>query len=67
MASDRVAFITGAGRGIGRALAIGFANAGYRVVVGSTTMARNEVVAAEIKAQGGAAMGASMCWSITLR
>jgi len=49
-------FITGAGRGIGKALAAGFANAGYRVAVGSTTMERNEAVANDIAERGGEAL-----------
>jgi NAD(P)-dependent dehydrogenase (short-subunit alcohol dehydrogenase family) len=48
--------ITGAGRGIGKALALGFAGAGYRVAVGSPTMSRNEAVAAAIADQGGQAL-----------
>src|SRR5207249_4760907 len=48
--------VTGAGRGIGRALALGFASAGYRVAVGSPTMSRNETVAAAIVERGGQAL-----------
>ena len=51
-----VVFVTGAGRGIGKALALGFAREGYRIGVGSTTMARNEAVAASIVADGGEAL-----------
>jgi 3-oxoacyl-[acyl-carrier protein] reductase len=54
--ATRVAFVTGAGRGIGKALALGFARAGYGVVVGSTTPALNEAVADEIQASGGLAL-----------
>ncbi len=54
--SKPVVFVTGAGRGIGKALALGFAREGYRVAVGSTTMARNEAVAASIAADGGEAL-----------
>src|SRR5438045_578191 len=49
-------FVTGAGRGIGKALALGFADAGYRVAVGSTTMERNEAVANAIAQRGGEAV-----------
>src|ERR1051325_3514548 len=42
MANERVAFITGSGRGIGKALALGFAQEGYAVVVTSTTQDRNQ-------------------------
>ena len=51
-----VVFVTGAGRGIGKTLATGFAHEGYRVGVGSTTMALNEAVAAAIVADGGEAL-----------
>lgn len=53
-------FVTGAGRGIGKALALGFASAGYRVAVGSTTMSRNEAVTAAIVQQGGQALPLSI-------
>jgi NAD(P)-dependent dehydrogenase (short-subunit alcohol dehydrogenase family) len=48
----KVAIVTGAGRGIGRAIALGFANAGADVVVTSRTVAELESVAAEIEAAG---------------
>ena len=54
--SKPVVFVTGAGRGIGKTLALGFAHEGYRIGVGSTTMARNEAVAASIVADGGEAL-----------
>jgi NAD(P)-dependent dehydrogenase (short-subunit alcohol dehydrogenase family) len=50
--SGRVAFVTGGGRGIGKAIAIGMARVGYRVVVASTTQANNEAAAEEIRAAG---------------
>jgi NAD(P)-dependent dehydrogenase (short-subunit alcohol dehydrogenase family) len=52
----RVAFVTGAGRGIGKAIALGLAGAGYHTVVTSTTQANNEAAAAEIRASGGEAL-----------
>jgi NAD(P)-dependent dehydrogenase (short-subunit alcohol dehydrogenase family) len=50
---QRVAFITGAGRGIGRTLAQGFDADGYRVAVASTTAARNDAVVKSIVDAGG--------------
>lgn len=55
-ADGKVAFITGAGRGIGKALALGFAREGYCVVVSSTTASRNEVVADTIRENGSDAL-----------
>ena len=61
--TGRVAVITGASRGIGRALALGLARAGYGVVVAAKSTAPTEklpgsihTVAAEIEALGGRAL-----------
>jgi len=51
--SDRVAIVTGAGRGIGRAIAIKLAGVGATVVVSDILDKEAEVVAGEIKAAGG--------------
>jgi 3-oxoacyl-[acyl-carrier protein] reductase len=55
MSNSRTAFVTGAGRGIGRAVALSLAQAGARVVVASNEPENNEKVAAEIRAAGGEA------------
>ena len=55
MNNSRTAFVTGAGRGIGRAVALSLAQAGARVVVASNEPENNEKVAAEIRAVGGEA------------
>ena len=52
---DRVALITGAGRGIGRAIALTFAVEGARVAVTGRNMERMAQVVDEIRAGGGAA------------
>jgi len=49
---DRVAIITGAAQGIGRAYALRFAREGARVVVADIRLAEAEVVAAECRALG---------------
>ena len=51
----RVAFITGAGQGIGRACALALAGAGARVALGARSVDKLEAVAAEIEAAGGEA------------
>ena len=48
----RVAIVTGAGKGIGRSIAIGLAEAGADVVVASRTQADLDTVADEIRATG---------------
>jgi NAD(P)-dependent dehydrogenase (short-subunit alcohol dehydrogenase family) len=53
----RIALITGSTRGIGRAMALGFAARGAAVVVTGRTAAVAESVAAEIATAGGRAIG----------
>lgn len=54
--SGKVAFITGARRGMGRADAIALAKQGAKVVVTDITLDECEVVADEIRAEGGEAL-----------
>jgi NAD(P)-dependent dehydrogenase (short-subunit alcohol dehydrogenase family) len=54
--SGKVAIVTGGGRGIGKAIALGLAGAGAKVVVGSRTQKEIEDVAAEISRLGGKAL-----------
>jgi NAD(P)-dependent dehydrogenase (short-subunit alcohol dehydrogenase family) len=52
----RVAIVTGGGRGIGRALSVGLAGAGARVVVASRSFDACQQTVAEIEQLGGAAV-----------
>lgn len=50
--TDQVAVVTGAGRGIGAATAVAFAEAGADVVISSRTAAQLEAVAERVRAAG---------------
>jgi 3-oxoacyl-[acyl-carrier protein] reductase len=54
--SNRVAFVTGASRGIGRAIALTLCRANFDIVVASPEIELNEQVADEIRALSGEAM-----------
>ena len=54
---DRVALVTGAGRGLGRAHAMALAEGGAKVVVNDLAEPDAQQVAAESRESGGAAMG----------
>ncbi len=53
---DRVAIITGGGRGIGKAIALAFAAEGAKVIVAARTLSKLEETVGEIKAKGGQAI-----------
>jgi len=53
---DNVALVTGAGRGIGRTVAIALAHAGWRVILTSRTQEQLDEVANAIRAGGGNAL-----------
>ena len=53
--TNRIAFITGASRGIGRACALSLSKSGAKVVLAARQLDKLEAVAAEIRTAGGAA------------
>ena len=57
---NRIAMVTGASRGIGRACALELAKAGAKVALAARQIDRLEEVAAEIRASGGEALVAQM-------
>ena len=54
--TGKVAIVTGGGRGIGRAIALGLAGAGATVVIAGRTVEQLDAVAKEIAALGGRAL-----------
>ena len=52
---DKIVLVTGASRGIGKALAIGFANAGAKVICASSSEGGTQITENEIKKNGGIA------------
>jgi 3-hydroxybutyrate dehydrogenase len=57
---DKVAVVTGAASGLGKAIALRYAQEGARVVIADLNRSQADVVAAEIKAGGGQALGVVM-------
>ena len=54
--SGKVALVTGAGRGIGRAIALGYARAGAAIGCAARTVGEIDQLAAQIRSEGGSAL-----------
>lgn len=54
--SGKVAVVTGAGQGIGRAIALGFGREGAKVIIGDQNQATGREVESEIRSTGGLAL-----------
>lgn len=63
--TGNVAIVTGGGKGIGRAIALGLAQAGAKVVVASRTVPELEAVAEEIRSKGGEAVAVKTDLTVT--
>jgi NAD(P)-dependent dehydrogenase (short-subunit alcohol dehydrogenase family) len=61
---DKNAIVTGAGSGIGRAIALGFAREGARVVCADIDLASAQTTAEDIRARGGDALAAPVDVSV---
>src|SRR6266853_5625449 len=58
-ATDKIVLVTGGSKGLGRAMALGFAEAGADVVVASRKLEQCETVADEVRAMGRRALAVS--------
>jgi 3-oxoacyl-[acyl-carrier protein] reductase len=57
---NRVAFVTGASRGIGRAITLALGRAGFAIVAAATTIEENQEFAEELRALGGEPMAVNL-------
>jgi 3-oxoacyl-[acyl-carrier protein] reductase len=57
---NRVAFVTGASRGIGRAITLALGRAGFAIVAAATTIEENHEFAEELRALGGEPMAVNL-------
>jgi 3-oxoacyl-[acyl-carrier protein] reductase len=66
--ADQIALVTGAGRGIGRAIALAYARAGAHVVVAARTASELDALVAEIEHDGGTgtAVATDVRWPVAV-